>query len=136
MNRELDLNPLVRLKEALEGAQKNTTRMLAKLEKFDSRLTDLDSKIRPLQNATAKYTRARENISMTLIEVGKTYEYFRIANEVRDIINDGLNENNKKDFFDALGNLCSAKQFFESHDEIKSSNSVLGNIRDLLEVLL
>ena len=73
MSGDMDLNPLIRLKEALEGAQKNTAKMLAKLEKFEYRLTDLDDKMRPIQATTNNYTKAKDNISLTLVEVGKTY---------------------------------------------------------------
>ena len=73
----MDLNPLIRLKDALEGAQKNTSKMLIKLEKFDTKLTTLEEKMQPLQVSTSHYTRAKENIALTLVEVNKTYEYFR-----------------------------------------------------------
>ncbi len=131
----MDLNPLIRLKEALEGAQKNTSKMLIKLDKFEHRLTDLDDKMRPIQTTTKHYTRAKENISLTLLEVGKTYEYFRVANEVKEIIAVGLIANTQKEFYQALERLSNAKWFFENHKEIKSSNAVLSNIEQLLNVI-
>lgn len=135
MSTDIDLNPLIRLKEALEGAQKNTGKMLAKLEKFEDRLTVLDDKMRPIQTTTTHYTKAKENISLTLVEVNKTYEYFRIANSVKDIIEGGLADNvDRKDFFNAVNSLSSARYFFENHKNIKSSSSVLGNIDSLLNV--
>jgi hypothetical protein len=131
----LDLNPLMRLKDALEGAQKNTAKMLYKLERFEKRLTDLDEKMRPIQNTTKHYTKAKENISLTLEEVGKTYEYFRIANEVKDVVNGGLTKSTQADFFVALSRLSNAKHFFETHQEIKSSASVLVTLDGLLNVI-
>ena len=131
---KLDLNPLMRLKDALEGAQKNTSKMLNRLERFESRLTDLDEKMRPIQTTTKHYTKAKENISLTLIEVGKTYEYFRIANEVKDAVSNGLTPETQEDFFEALNKLSNAKHFFESHVEIKSSATVLATIDGLLGV--
>ena len=130
----MDLNPLMRLKDALEGAQKNTSKMLSRLERFENRLTDLDEKMRPIQTTTKHYTKAKENISLTLVEVGKTYEYFRIANEVKEVVNAGLTSETQDDFFEALSRLSSAKHFFESHTEIKSSATVLATINSLLEV--
>eukprot|EP00981_Chlorochromonas_danica_P016195 scaffold16024_cov258-Ochromonas_danica.AAC.5 len=125
-------DPLLHLKDALEGAQKNTHRMIGKLEKFECRLSDLDKKMQPIQQGTARYTRAKDNISATLTEVNKTYEYFRVAAEVKEVINKGINPNHPNDYFEALVKLSYAKQFFESHREIKSSVTVLASIDDLL----
>jgi len=128
----MDLNPLIRLKDALEGAQKNTSKMLMKLEKFDTKLTTLEEKMQPLQVSTSHYTRAKENIALTLVEVNKTYEYFRVANDVKDIINNGLNDNTQGLYFNALSRLSHAKNFFESHLEIKSATTALASI-DILQ---
>ncbi len=133
-NPALDLNPLLRLKEALEGAQKNTQKMIFKLERFEKRLTDLDLKMQPIQSTTEKYTKARDNISLTLQEVGKTYEYFRVANEMESIIKEGLTTQNQSEYFEALHKLSNAKTFFENNRDIKSSSSVLINIQQQLNV--
>lgn len=130
----MDLNPLIRLKDALEGAEKNTSKMLLKLEKFEQRLTTLDEKMKPIQKATSHYTKAKENISLTLIEVNKTYEYFRIANEVKAVIHKGLNSNTQEQYFNALNRLSNAKSFFENHLEIKSASNALTNI-DVLQTV-
>lgn len=128
----MDLNPLIRLKETIEGAQKNTSKMLTKLHRFELHLAELDTKIRPIQEATEEYTVAKQNISNTLTEVGKTYEYFRIANEVKGIVALGLNKDTQNEYFEALGRLSNAKTFFEAHREIKSSGTVLTSIESLL----
>lgn len=39
-------NPLQRLKDTLEVAQKNTEKILTKLQRFESHLTDLDHQLR------------------------------------------------------------------------------------------
>jgi DNA repair ATPase RecN len=133
-NSSLDLNPLMRLKDALEGAQKNTAKMLNKLERFENRLTDLDEKMKPIQTTTKHYTRAKENISLTLAEVHKTNEYFKIPSEVKEIVNMGFTPETQEEFFEALGKLSNAKRFFEAHPEIKSSASMLTTIDGLLAV--
>ena len=92
--------------------------------------------LRPIQEATEEYTVAKQNISNTLIEVGKTYEYFRIANEVKGIVAIGLNKDTQSEYFEALGRLSNAKIFFEAHREIKSSGAVLTSIESLLNVKL
>jgi hypothetical protein len=130
----MDLNPLMRLKDALEGAQKNTAKMLGKLERFEHRLTDLDEKMKPIQTTTKHYTRAKENISLTLVEVLKTCEYFRIATEVKDVVNAGFTSETQEEFFEALGKLSKAKRFFETHTEIKASSGMLATIDGLLTV--
>jgi len=132
----LDLNPLMRLKDALEGAQSNTSKMLQRLERFENRLTELDEKMRPIQVATKHYTRAKENISLTLVEVGKTYEYFRVANEVREVIKAGLHTESQEEFFAALNRLLGAKRFFQTHLEIKSSSQALASTNELLNTAL
>lgn len=40
---------------------------------------------RPIEESTAGYIVAKQNISNTLLEVGKTFEYFKIASEVKNI---------------------------------------------------
>lgn len=132
----IDLNPLIRLKDALEGAQKNTNRMLTKLDRFEKRLEDLHSKMKPVQETTDRYSKAKDNIASTLQEVGKTYEYFRITSSCEPIIKQGLVDENRTEYFEALTKLSNAKTFFESHREIKSSSSVLQNIDALFQVSL
>lgn len=130
---ELEYNSLLRLKDALEGAQKNTNRMLSRLEKFENRLGDLDEKMRPIQVTTGRYLKAKNNISETLFEVGKTYDYFRVANDVRETITRGYVANNQKEFLEAFKKLSQAKIFFQEHKEIKSAQSVLSSIESLLQ---
>lgn len=131
---DMDINSLLRLKEALEGAQKNTNRMMGRLEKFENRLSNLEEQMRPIQVTTARYSRAKDNISTTLQEVGKTYEYFRVANDVRETITRGYTSSNQKEFLEAFKKLSQAKLFFLEHREIKSASSVLSNIESLLQV--
>ncbi len=131
----IDLNPLMRLKEALEGAQKNTHRILTKLDRFEKRLEDLHSKMKPVQETTDRYSKAKENITATLQEVGKTYEYFRITSSCEPVIKQGLLEDNRTEYFEALTKLSNAKAFFETHRDIRSATSVLHNIDTLFQVL-
>jgi hypothetical protein len=128
---------LTALADSLEQAQRNTSRMLGKLRRFEDRLNLIDQRMRPIQITTEKYWAAKENIALTLVEVEKTYEYFRIAAETRAVVSGGLSlANNQTEFFDALSKLTLAKKFFETHREIKSSGSVLINIEQLLKVCI
>ena len=111
----MDLNPLLRLKEALEGAQKNTHKILSKLDKFEKKLSDLDDTFRPTQDCTIRYTTAKENINLTLHEVEKTNEYFRVANEVKESIEQGYSNQpqRQREYLDALVKLSQAKLFLK-----------------------
>ncbi len=135
---ENESNPLQDLKLALLNSQKNTATMLANINSFDHRLSAIESEMQPLQNTTAMYSRAKENIGLTLLEVEKTYEYFRIKTAVEGVIAGGLNMQNiakQKEFFNAISRLTEAKRFFEAHKrEIKSSASELDPIEKLLTV--
>lgn len=152
-NKNMDLNPLIRLKEAIEGAQKNSTRMVTKLEKFEKKLEELDVRMRPIQLTTERYTKAKEKIAATLQEVNKTYEFFRVAADVKEVISQGYISSqlvtsgnaiataqqqiqHKKDYLEAVVRLASAKSFFQTHKEIKSASSVLMSVDGLLTVSL
>lgn len=129
----MEFTALLTLKDSLEGAKKNTDRMIYKLNQFETRLSVLDQNMSEIQESTEKYIKAKESISLTLLEMEKTYEYFRVANEVKEIITEqGFTVTNQKEYLNALMKLSLAKQFFETHREIKSSTSVLLNIENLL----
>jgi len=106
---------------------------MTRLQRFEDRLAIIDRKMGPIQMTTENYSKAKENITQTLEEVGKTYEYFRIAGEVKAIIGQGYNHSRQKEFFDALGRLSKAREFFQSHREMKSASTVLNTIETLLK---
>ena len=135
-----DVNPLRSLQASLEKAQKNTSKMVLKIQRIEDRLSAIENEMQPIQITTANYTTAKENIGATLTEVEKTHEYFRIAAEVDAIVNDGLelrNQAKRQSFFTAIGRLSEAKAFFKSHrKEIKSAGSALTSIDKLLTVII
>lgn len=102
MNKEADSSPLVSLKDALEGAQRNSSQMLSRLRRFESRLEVIDQKMIPIAQTTQKYSRAKENITLTLIEVEKTYEYFRITSDAKEIISLGWSSTTKRQFLEVV----------------------------------
>ena len=130
------MDPLVKLKGALDEAQTNSKRMLTKLQRFEDRLGSLEQKMKPIQISTATYTLAKTNVESTLKQAEKTYEYFRVASEVENDINSGLNinDNNKsKDFYLSITRLTKAKEFFETNrKDIKSAGSALTRIDTVL----
>jgi hypothetical protein len=89
--------------------------------------------MRPIQTATESLSRAKQNITLAVIEIEKTHEYFRISSSCQDIISGGIKSGNYEDFFDAMDRLSNARKFFVSHREIKSSGSAIINIDSLLK---
>ena len=127
---------LQRLRKALVKCSSNTDLMVHKLNSFDSRLDTMENKLKPLQQDTEKLILAKENISNTLLEVGKTYEYFRVASEVKDLVYAPYSKDKEKDIFAALDNLSKAKQFFEDHREMRSASALLHTIGTSLDRLV
>jgi hypothetical protein len=132
----MDLTALLALQSAYGGAHKNTEKMLFRLNQSENRLSVIDENTSDIQASNEKYVTANENISRTMMEIEKTYEYFRVASEVKEIIREGLTASNQNDYLQAVVKLSLAKQFFESHREIKSSSSVLISIESLIQVMI
>ncbi len=128
-------DPSSRLRKALKEGRANTELMIRKLQSFEDQLNDIETDLRPLQNGTQKYTVAKENISKTLLECGKTYEYFRIASEVKPIANAPFSQEKAREIYEALERLSKAKAFFEKHREMRSSSSMLNGVDTMLTAL-
>lgn len=131
-----DDSELERLRSALSGATRNTEIMLTKLSKFESHLETMESELKPLQESTASLITAKERISATLVEVGKTHKYFRVASEVKSTAYQPYSKDREGEIFDAIDSLSNAKTFFENHREIRSAGSVLMQINQLLTSLV
>lgn len=143
-NNSFSSSSLAGLKESLASLQTNTSKMLGKTMIFETRLDNIDKKMKPIQDATSKFMKAKENITLTLVEVGKTNEYFIIPSTTEPIITGGLHcinstsdvpaYTNYDEYFGAMEKLFKAKEFFEAHREIKSSGEIIKQINSLLEV--
>ena len=133
LTEQVERSSLLMLKDSLSDAQSSTKKMLSKLERFEKRLGNLDSKISSIQTTTENYSRARENIVSILSEVQKTSEYFRVAKEVEPAIKAKFG--NSKAFFTAIERLTNAQKFFIAHEKgIKASGQALKTIDALLKV--
>lgn len=131
----VERSPLWKLKDSLSDAQSSTKKMLSKLEKFERRLGNLDTKISRIQTTTENYSRARENITSVLAEVQKTNEYFRVSREVEPAIKAKFAS--PKALFIGIERLTQAKIFFNAHEKgIKASGQALKTIDGLLKVRL
>ena len=130
------LSELEKLRSALSGATRNTDMMLTKLSKFESHLESLESELKPLQESTASFITARERIGATLVEVGKTHKFFRVASEVKKTAYQPFSKDREAEIFAAIDSLNKAKAFFENHKEMRSAGSVLMQINQLLTSLV
>lgn len=89
--------------------------------------------MKPIENTTETYTRAQHNITKTINEIEKTYEYFRYASDVEPVINQGMGSYPHQPFFTSYKKLHAAKNFFEEHKrDIKSSSTALVYIDNLI----
>ena len=89
--------------------------------------------MRPIQDATEHLSRAKRNITLAVVEIERTHEYFRISSMCYDVINAGIKSRSYTEFFDAMERLSSARKFFIAHREIKSSGTAIMNIDQLLK---
>ncbi len=129
------MDPSTKLRLTLQEGRRNTSAMIKKLETFECQLNGIEEDLRPLQEGTQKYTIAKENISKTLAECGKTYEYFRIAADVKHIANAPYSREKEREIFDAMDRLSNAKTFFEKHREMRSSGTMLDGVNNMLKAL-
>ena len=129
------VDPSARLRKALQEGRANTEMMIKKLQSFEGQLDGIESDLRPLQDGTQRYTIAKENISKTLAECGKTYEYFRICVDVKHIANSPYKREKQREIFDAMDRLSKAKAFFEKHREMRSSGTMLDGVNTMLSTL-
>ena len=81
---------------------------------------------------TVPLMRARQNIGDTLVEIEKTYEYFRISGDLEPVISKGIKEN-QSEFFEALDRLSVAQEFFNSQRQMKSTVNALASIDGLIK---
>ena len=97
---DMSLNGLYHLKDGLERAQYNTNNMLFRLQQFENRLSNLDVKMRPIQETTTILSTSKKNVSLTFLEIEKTYEYFQLAKENSIVIANGFKQDSVVDFFE------------------------------------
>ena len=129
---ERNLDPLSRLRNTLREGTENTGLMIRKLQTFEQDLDTVEMDLRPLEESTRDYIVAKDNISKTLLEFGKTYEYFRIAADVKHIADRPYSKEKSREMFDALDRLSKAKDFFQKHNEMRSATSLLESVENTL----
>jgi hypothetical protein len=132
MGEVIDFAELRGLKDALAEAQSGTAAMAARLQSLEARLSSVDTLMRPIHDSTLPLTRAKQNIGLTLQEIEKTYEYFKIAAELEGVIAAGV-RGNPPEFFEAVERLNTAQEFFNHQGYMRSTASALATIESLMK---
>ena len=125
-----------KLRSELMRASSNTDVMLGKLQSFKGQLESMEAELKPLQESTANFIIAKEKINKTLVEMGKTHEYFQVTNGVKGIAYQGFSSSRATDFLAAIDRLTKAKDFFEVNQEMRGADSLLADINQLLAILV
>ncbi|KAG2575832.1 hypothetical protein PVAP13_7KG366400 [Panicum virgatum] len=112
------------LRESLHKSQQATDAVVSILGSFDSRLSALDSAMRPIQVRTHAVRTAHENIDRTLRSADVILTQFDRTRE------------NLQGFLDAVDRLRSIERFFSSNRSYRSSDGVLNHVNSLLSKAL
>ncbi|XP_062227200.1 exocyst complex component EXO70A1-like [Phragmites australis] len=123
------------LRESLQKSQQVTHAVVSILGSFDSRLSALDSAMRPIQVRTHAVRTAHENIDRTLRSADVILTQFDRTREAEREIQKGPNEN-LQGFLDAVDRLRSIERFFSSNRSYRSSDGVLNHVNALLSKAL
>ena len=101
---------------------------------FENRLGNLIEDIRPVYDETILLSRARKNIMRTLLVLEKMTEYFKIADEVDNLISKGIDEEKLiHEFCASIERLTVAKGFFLAHHDVKASAKAIVKIDTVLQ---
>ncbi|RLM65955.1 exocyst complex component EXO70A1-like [Panicum miliaceum] len=123
------------LRESLQKSQQVTDAVVYILGSFDSRLSALDSAMRPIQARTHAVRTAHENIDRTLRSADVILTQFDRTREAEREIQKGPHEN-LQGFLDAVDRLRSIERFFSSNRSYRSSDGVLNHVNALLSKAL
>ncbi|KAJ1273560.1 hypothetical protein BS78_06G290900 [Paspalum vaginatum] len=123
------------LRESLQKSQQVTDAVVSILGSFDSRLSALDSAMRPIQVRTHAVRTAHENIDRTLRSADVILTQFDRTREAEREIQKGPHENLQA-FLDAVDRLRSIERFFSSNRSYRSSDGVLNHVNALLSKAL
>ncbi|CAN6236724.1 unnamed protein product [Urochloa humidicola] len=123
------------LRESLHKSQQATDAVVSILGSFDSRLSALDSAMRPIQVRTHAVRTAHENIDRTLRSADVILTQFDRTREAEREIQKGPHEN-LQGFLDAVDRLRSIERFFSSNRSYRSSDGVLNHVNALLSKAL
>ncbi|KDP22763.1 hypothetical protein JCGZ_01980 [Jatropha curcas] len=120
-----------KMREALQKSQTITDNVVSILGSFDSRLSALETAMRPTQIRTHAIRKAHENIDKTLKSAEVILAQFDVSHQAEAKILRGPHED-LESYLAAIDQLRSIIRFFSSSKGFKSSEAVLNNANDLL----
>nr|TKR66409.1 exocyst subunit EXO70 family protein [Populus alba] len=120
-----------KMKEALQKSQTITDSVVSILGSFDSRLSVLETAMRPTQIRTHAIRKAHENIDKTLKAAEVILTQFDASRQAEAKILKGPHED-LESYLEAIEQLRSNIHFFSGNKGFKSSDGVLNNANSLL----
>ncbi|KAM7262262.1 hypothetical protein ACFE04_021339 [Oxalis oulophora] len=119
------------VKESLLKSQSITDSMVSILGSFDSRLSALETAMRPTQIRTHSIRRAHENIDKTLTVAEVMLAQFDLTRKAEAKILRGPHEDLEM-YLEAINQLRSCLQFFTSNKSFKPTDTVITHANNLL----
>ncbi|CAK7325194.1 unnamed protein product [Dovyalis caffra] len=120
-----------KMKEALQKSQTITDNVVTILGSFDSRLSVLETAMRPTQIRTHAIRKAHENIDKTLKAAEVILTQFDASRQAEAKILKGPHED-LESYLEAIDQLRSNIRFFSGNKGFKSSDAVINNANTLL----
>ncbi|KAJ4826835.1 hypothetical protein Tsubulata_023655 [Turnera subulata] len=120
-----------KMREALVKSQTITDSVVTILGSFDSRLSALETAMRPTQIRTHAIRKAHENIDKTLKAAEVVLTQFDVGRQAEAKILKGPHED-LESYLEAIDQLRSNIRFFSSSKGFKSGDAVLNNANSLL----
>uniref|UniRef100_A0A6N2M453 Exocyst subunit Exo70 family protein n=1 Tax=Salix viminalis TaxID=40686 RepID=A0A6N2M453_SALVM len=120
-----------KMREALQKSQTITDNVVTILGSFDSRLSVLETAMRPTQIRTHAIRKAHENIDKTLKAAEVILTQFDASRQAEAKILKGPHED-LESYLEAINQLRSNIRFFSGNKGFKSSDAVINNANTLL----
>ncbi|KAJ8900002.1 hypothetical protein K2173_024113 [Erythroxylum novogranatense] len=120
-----------KMREALQKSQTITDNVVSILGSFDSRLSALETAMRPTQIRTHSIRKAHENIDKTLKAAEVFLSQFDVTRQAEAKILKGPHED-LESYLEAIEQLRRNIQFFSSNKGFKSTDAMLNNANNLL----
>uniref|UniRef100_A0A2P2M181 Exocyst subunit Exo70 family protein n=1 Tax=Rhizophora mucronata TaxID=61149 RepID=A0A2P2M181_RHIMU len=121
----------LKMREALQKSQTITDTVVSILGSFDSRLSILETAMRPTQVRTHAIRKAHENIDKSLKAAEVLLAQFDVSQQAEAKILKGPYED-LESYLEAIDQLRSNIHFFSSNKGFKSSDAVLNNANSVL----
>ncbi|OMO62735.1 Exocyst complex protein Exo70 [Corchorus capsularis] len=120
------------MREALQNSQTITDNVVSILGSFDSRLSSLETAMRPTQIRTHAIRKAHENIDKTLKSAEVILAQFDLSRQAENTILKGPHED-VEGYLAAIDQLRNNIRFFSSNKNFRNSDGVLNQANTLLD---